>query len=264
VCRLNRPGVVQTLVDLKARLATAPVQGPNGLLLTAASAGTALAPALSLEAQWPLIVDALADAQAGNHALMFALLGAARGSSAPAGMRAFGAQQLIQCNDYGTRRPAAEVLPFSAAIDGVSAHVAGSFGVIGDSAGCAAWPEADLPIIRNLKGNRIPVLLLGSQFDPNTPLSWTRSLAAALGAERHIVRYQGGGHTTYATRGNTCIDQVGDAFVFDLKRPEEGFSCAARPVIFRPAAAAATGADEAARRVQQLRSQRDGFAPQPQ
>ena len=54
-----------------------------------------------------------------------------------------------------------------------------------------------------------PILLIGAHFDPNTPLSWTRTLADMLGMERHVVRYQGGGHTAFIAV--PCISQVGEA-----------------------------------------------------
>ncbi len=105
---------------------------------------------------------------------------------------------------------------------------------------CAAWPKVDVPIIRNVK-NRVanPMMLMGNDFDPNTPLSWTRSLARALGMERSLVRYQGGGHLAYALLGNACIDRVGDAYLFDLTIPAEGFSRPAQPIRFNPPAAPA-------------------------
>ena len=51
--------------------------------------------------------------------------------------------------------------------------------------------QGHVPIIRNVK-NRIanPLMIIGNDFDPNTPLSWTRSLARALGMERSLVRYK--------------------------------------------------------------------------
>jgi hypothetical protein len=36
--------------------------------------------------------------------------------------------------------------------------------------------------------------LLATDFDPATPLAWTRRLARKLGMEDSIVRYLGGGH----------------------------------------------------------------------
>ena len=119
-------------------------------------------------------------------------------------------------------------------------RIEGRFRVAAATAVCASWPKNEVPIIRNVK-NQIanPILMIGNDFDPNTPLSWTRSLARALGMERSLVRYQGGGHLAYALRGNACIDRVGDAYLFDLTVPDEGFTCPAQPIRFRRPAAQA-------------------------
>jgi hypothetical protein len=80
----------------------------------------------------------------------------------------------------------------------------------------------------------IPILMIGNDFDPATPLSWTRSLAYTLGMERSLLRYQGGGHGAYLTRGIGCIDSLVEAYVFDRIVPPEGTQCSARPISFDP------------------------------
>jgi len=83
-----------------------------------------------------------------------------------------------------------------------------------------------------------PILLVGNDFDNSTPLSWTRSLARALGMERSLIRYQGGGHSALTT-GNACIASVFEPYLFDLTVPAEGFSCPAQPIQFGAPAAQA-------------------------
>ena len=237
-CRLRAEGVSKTLDQAKAKLATAPLVGPGGAVLTADGLAGTLQPLLSSEAQWPLLVDALADARGGNFDLLFRLLavGSAGGGVLGNGFFRLTPQTLIRCNDFGTRRPAAEYLAFTDATVATSSRVTTRFGGAFDALVCAAWPAAEVPLIRRVgRESGVPVLLMGSQYDPNTPFSWTRSMAAALGAESRVLRYQGGGHGIYARRGNTCIDQAGDAFLFDLIVPAAGSSCPALPVRFRAA-----------------------------
>jgi pimeloyl-ACP methyl ester carboxylesterase len=232
-CRLRGVGVVKAMDELLATLAAAPVTSPSGVVLGSGSLRRIVSTLLSTEALWPFIVDGLADARGGSFSLMFALLDFV-GGNPPAGDLVLSAFTAIQCNDFGTRRPAAEVLPLSDAVTGVSSRIDARFAVASSVAQCASWPAADLPLIRNVRGRiATPILMLGTQFDPNTPLSWTRSLATTLGMERHVVRYLGGGHTAYARFGNVCVDRVGDDYLFERRLPPEGFSCAARPVAFR-------------------------------
>lgn len=121
-------------------------------------------------------------------------------------------------------------------------RIEGRFRVAASTAVCAAWPSKDIPIIRNVKNRaETPIMLIGNDFDPNTPLSWTRSLARALGMERSLMRYQGGGHLAYAFFGNACVDSAGDEFLFDLTVPAEGFTCPAQPIHFSTQAAQESG-----------------------
>lgn len=78
-----------------------------------------------------------------------------------------------------------------------------------------------------------PILFFGTDFDPNTPLSWTRSLAFALGNENSIVRYQGGGHTI-VTRGTACVGGIVVNYLFNLVVPPKGTACPARLLSFDP------------------------------
>jgi pimeloyl-ACP methyl ester carboxylesterase len=267
VCRLSTAGVANTLAALNARLAQAPVAGPGGVLLTVGSVRSALAalPALPREASWPFIVDALADASAGNFALLFQLVAFTGGGSAAAnpGMLRISPLSIIRCNDYGTRRSSAEVTAIADAQAAVSSRLSDTFNTRVGPAICAGWPAAEVPLIRPLSGglrahatSAVPTLLFTANFDPNTPTSWTQNLADRLGVEAQVVRYQGAGHVSYAQTGNACMDAVGDAFLFELKLPAAGTSCAPRPIAFRPAASATTEA-VARSRVQELQRWRE-------
>jgi pimeloyl-ACP methyl ester carboxylesterase len=228
-CRLHDSGVVAALDTILAQLAAAPVTAPDGTVLTARHVRSIVASLLSVESAWPLIVRAVADAQSGDYALFFQLIPAI--STVPLSNTAFFA---IKCNDFGTRRSAAEYLPVSEAVGAVTPRLHDRLQVASVVSTCAAWPEADVPSIRPVQQRLAnPLLIVGNDFDPNTPLSWTRSLAAALGVEHGIVRYQGGGHTI-VTRATPCIGGIVSAYLFNLVVPEEGTACPARPISFAP------------------------------
>lgn len=229
-CRLRDTGVVAAFDEVAARLKAEPVTSPNGIVLNDGKVVDVVATLLGSERTWPLIVNALADARAGNFTLFFQLLP----FTATGGNALFP----ILCNDFGTRRPAAEYLPVDEAIGALNPHFFGRFFVASGMARCAAWPNADVPVIRNVKNRvAVPILLVGNDFDPNTPLSGTRSLARALGMERSLIRYQGGGHT--AVGQIACIDNAFVAYLFDLTIPAEGFSCPGQPIRFTPPSAQA-------------------------
>jgi hypothetical protein len=90
-------------------------------------------------------------------------------------------------------------------------------------------------VIRNVRELlQTPILFVGNHFDPNTPLNWTRSLALALGMDEYVFRYEGGGHLAFLVRGISCVDTIGQAYLFDLTVPAEGFMCLAQPVLVPP------------------------------
>jgi pimeloyl-ACP methyl ester carboxylesterase len=225
-CRLRETGVATAMDAVLAKLTQVPVAGPNGEVLDVKKLRGIVTTLLSIETSWPLIVQALADAQSGDYTRLFQLIPAI--GTVSLSNTAFFA---IKCNDSGTRRSAAEYLPTSKAVGELTPRLHDRFFVANIVATCAAWPPADVPVIRNVSRRlTTPILLLGNDFDPNTPLSWTRKLAFALGMDRNIVRYRGGGHTI-ATRGTACIGGVVFGYFLNLSLPAEGASCPGRSLV---------------------------------
>lgn len=95
-------------------------------------------------------------------------------------------------------------------------------------ASCSAWPDADPPLIRPVQPHlEVPILLIGSEFDPEVPLAWTKRMAQALDMAPHVVRYQGGGHGLVQRSDIPCMSDVIDAYLFDLRLPSAGYTCPA-------------------------------------
>jgi pimeloyl-ACP methyl ester carboxylesterase len=226
-CRLADTGVVAAFDDIAARLKDAPVTSPEGTVLTAALFTNIIATLLDRESTLPLIVTALANAQAGDLGLLFQL--------APFGAGGFSSAFLaISCNDYGTRRPAADYLTFDEANGALNPRFFGRFFIASTVSLCSAWAPADPPVIRDVRKRvRTPILVIGNDFDSRTPLSSARRLADMLGMERSLVRYTGGGHTAFA-KTTACIQETIEAYLFDLRVPEEGFACPGRVIAFEP------------------------------
>lgn len=242
-CRLREPGVLAAFDAVTAKLKSAPVASDSGAVLTDVEVRNVVGELLYFERRWPLIVDALTNSLADDYALFFQLIPV----FAPTGedgiplaldTRTFTAHTAILCNDYGTRRDAADYLSTDEAIGAMHSRLYGRFFVASGVARCASWPAADVPIIRNV-AERLdtPIVLIGNDFDNATPLSWTRSLAFALGMERSVVRYAGGGHGV-ASSGNPCTDDTIVAYLTEGRLPPEGLVCPAQPIPFGPSAQA--------------------------
>jgi pimeloyl-ACP methyl ester carboxylesterase len=230
-CRLREQGVVAALDQLMAKLNAEPFTTPDGVVITGNSARSVVYTLLYRESAAPLIVDVLANGLDGDYTLISRLL-----PSVDAGL-SLGALYAIRCNDYGTRRQAAEYLPVDEVIGARNSRFFGRFYLAYRLATCAAFPAADPPIIRNIQHKvDAPLLLIMNDFDPATPPAEMRSLAFALGMERTVVRYQGGGHTF--PKNNACVGNIFVSYLFDLKLPAEGATCPGQPISFAPRAQA--------------------------
>lgn len=77
--------------------------------------------------------------------------------------------------------------------------------------GCDSLAGGFTPMPQNLNVNSsMPILVIGSSFDPATPDEWARALASKLGVGVYI-NYNGDGHTGYMA-GSTDLDKVVDDF----------------------------------------------------
>jgi pimeloyl-ACP methyl ester carboxylesterase len=238
-CRLKDSGAVAAMDDMLAQLAAASVSGPNGLLLTVARLRSIMSILIGSERNWPLMMDALANAQSGDYTILFQLLPAVIGGSTAPSFP-------IWCNDHGTRRRASDYLRADEAVGALYPRFFGRFFVAEGVALCASWPDADPPQIRNVAREiATPILIVANDFDPNTPLVDARNLAYALGMDKSLLRYEGGGHTAFF-KGITCIDQAIETYLIDRQLPLPAYTCPAQPVSFAAAARLSIGRSAAA------------------
>lgn len=80
------------------------------------------------------------------------------------------------------------------------------------------------PLVTVQRQLDVQILLIGSEFDPEAPLSWTKRMAQALGMKQHVLRYQGGGHGLVQRSDTPCISDVIDTYLFDLRLRSEGYT----------------------------------------
>jgi pimeloyl-ACP methyl ester carboxylesterase len=228
-CALASVGVVAAFDEVAARLAAAPVSSPTGALLTKGALQDVIAALIDFETLWPTIVDALAAARAGDYSPLFALLPVLEGQSP----NAFFA---IRCSDYGTRKGAADYLPFDEAIGALHPRFFGRFFIANYTAPCTAWPSSEPVKIRDVhRLMRTPIMIVGNDFDSRTTMAHARRLARALGFERNVLRYAGGGHTAFFTT-TACVQDTVVDYLVTLRLPREGFACPGQPVTFESTA----------------------------
>jgi pimeloyl-ACP methyl ester carboxylesterase len=187
--------------------------------LTASRFAGAIDVALERESTWPLAIGAIANAAAGNFALF----------AQPPAFPVLGDGFIARlCNDYGTRRRAADYQPIVEATGSTYRR----FFPVGlaavEMSRCMAWPAADTPFIRRVADElRTPILLIGAEFDTQTPFAWTKRMAQTLGMSGSVLRFTGGGHTLASRSDLPCVVAAIDAYLRDLVLPVRGTVCTA-------------------------------------
>jgi pimeloyl-ACP methyl ester carboxylesterase len=234
-CPLRTAGVLATYDRVVDRLNRNPVVQADGVI-TGASVLQLVFSALYVERAWPIIVRVLAAADAGDTTALPVLPTGGDGTVTVPSTFA------IVCDDSATRRLGLDYLPAQTATQAIYPRFGGANFGVGVTL-CSQWPVTRVAPVRNLR-TRHPIVLIGNDFDPATPAAWTRNLASALGPSARVLRYQGGGHTSFAA-GSACIDDAVATYLHDLTPPPVGTTCAAQPLAFGPRPAARAARDDA-------------------
>jgi hypothetical protein len=112
-------------------------------------------------------------------------------------------------------------------------HRGGALGLAG-RAPCASWPArpADRYTGPWTASTRNPVLLVGTRFDPNTPLVDARIAERRLGSAV-LLTHDGYGHLSSADP-STCVVQATGRHLVDLTTPARGTVCPSDRLPFDP------------------------------
>lgn len=229
-CPLSTTGVVAVYDRVVERLDRNPVVVAGGVI-TGASVTSAVFALLTAEAHgWPAIVRTLALADAGDYSALPPVPVAGGSTVTEPNSLA------IICDDSATRRLGLDYLPAQTGNAELYPRFGGvNFGL--EITACSSWPQARATPLKPLE-TRNPIVLIGNDFDPRTPMAWNRNMATALGPKATLVRYQGGGHTIYGSifgGGSACINDAVESYLRDLTAPPHGLTCPAQPLTFATA-----------------------------
>lgn len=96
------------------------------------------------------------------------------------------------------------------------------------TAPCATWPtrQRALPARLTAAGSG-PILVIGTTYDPATPVQWARHLSSML-RNGYYLEWKGDGHLAYdGDRGGACVTRVVDNLLLKGVRPPETTMCPA-------------------------------------
>ena len=118
-------------------------------------------------------------------------------------------------------------VPTFATLQARAAAAAPYFGAsnLGLGLACAYWPVPPVnpqPTAVTAPGAP-PIVVVGTTGDPATPLTWSESLARALGSGR-LVTVDGTAHTS-SLDGNPCLDRALTRYLVDDRAPRAGLRC---------------------------------------
>ena len=215
------------LSELFDQVAAHPLPTPkaaHGPLLESHAVLAVLAALYSRSPGWALLRAALARAKAGDgSALMDLADGLNQRRNDGSYTNLLESNIAINCVD---RPYPTDMASYDASVD-VLARIAPHFGAAVAYSGlsCAFWPVKPVDKPRRLQvTGTAPILVIGTKNDPATPYQWAQSLASQL-AGSALLTFTGDGHTVYGDGRSTCIDDLTDSYLVDLRVPPADQIC---------------------------------------
>jgi pimeloyl-ACP methyl ester carboxylesterase len=216
----------QFLSDLLTQAATAPIpssrpgetrQATPGLVLTGVQS------ALYQPSAWPQLAQSMAAARNGDSAGLLTLADTYTGRNANGTYtNVIDANVAINCADTDQELTAETVRGLVAAWN--AKYPLFGAGAATSLYTCTPWkaPRTSLPA-RDAQGSA-PILVVGTQGDPVTPLPGAVDMARDLSGGV-LLTWQGNGHTAYPK--TACVTAAVNAYLIDLTVPNDGLTCPA-------------------------------------
>lgn len=215
------PGSITMINKLLRSLDKSEMKTDRSQTLTQSQANTAIFLSMYSTSFWPSLHDALKEATKGNGTQLQELSYLANDQISPTKFSSniLSAFIAINCWDYPPT-PTATGLARSARQFSRNARVpelarAMSWG----NAPCTTWFEhASIKPAPAETTTSAPILIIGTTYDPATPLAWARALHQQLPTSS-LLTFDSDGHTAYLG-GNPCVDRAVDRYLLTGLAPE--------------------------------------------
>jgi pimeloyl-ACP methyl ester carboxylesterase len=220
---------------LKLQLDARPIADSAGRIANNATIWRATTAALYSTSEWPSLAKALADAERGDPAGIFAIADGYNGRSDDGSFNTlFQSFPVIQCASGIEPTPPPDPEALAAELRAAAPRL-GKDTVAADLTSgaddCAKLVGDTKPVELKYTGKG-PIVVVGGANDPATPIRWAKKMAAELGPNARLVTFTGEGHGQLLV--NTCVTDVEGALLADLTLPDEGKVCDPDPVVPKP------------------------------
>jgi pimeloyl-ACP methyl ester carboxylesterase len=223
----TREQAYQQLIEFIDELDRSPIPTSTDRFLTESHATTAILIGLYDDTElWPFLIEALAPAFQGDgdYLLFLSDLANNRGDDGKYLDNSLAALYAVNCVDYADALLPTQLQEEVDRLTQASRFFAPLFGW--GSSACLGWQGKNLETVGRLSAQTSqPILIIGTTYDPATPVSWSYSLSEQI-ANSVVLEWQGDGHTAYR-RGSNCVDEIVDRYLFAGIMPENGQICPA-------------------------------------
>jgi pimeloyl-ACP methyl ester carboxylesterase len=220
---------------LKQQLDTTQIADAAGRVANNATMERATTAALYSESEWPVLANALADAERGDPAGMFAIADSYDGRNDDGTFNTlFQSFPVIQCASGIEPTPPPDPEALAAELRAAAPRL-GKDTVAADltsaADNCTKLVGDTKPVELKYAGEG-SIVVVGGTNDPATPIRWAKKMAAELGPNARLVTFTGEGHGQLLV--NTCVTDIEGALLADLTLPDEGTVCDPDPVVPKP------------------------------
>ena len=186
---------------------------------------TAIVSALYDQQAWPQLSQALAAAKAGDSAKVFSLADSYTGRLEDGSYsNLFDANYAINCADTDP-----EQLPSEEEIRALVAEWSEEYPIFGAGSAvslhnCSVWDAPRTPLPERDAEGSAPILVIGTEGDPATPLEGAVDLAQDL-ENAVLLTWQGEGHTAYPK--TECVTAAVNQYLIQGQAPADDLTCPA-------------------------------------
>ena len=212
--------------DLLTQAGTTPIASSREGETRQATPGLVLAAvrsALYTPAAWPQLAQSLAAAQAGDAAGVLTLADTFTGRGEDGTYtNTIDANLTVSCSDTEESHEADEVRALVAEWN-TTYPLFGADAALGLYT-CTPWEAPRTPLPDRTAEGAAPILVVGTQGDPVTPLPGAVDMAEDL-TSGVLLTWQGSGHTAYPQ--TQCVTDAVNSYLVDLVAPLDGLTCPA-------------------------------------